>query len=71
MTTIDLHNQLLQDKLKHGPRNLRQDFEFEDLFEPAPCEYCERTQQYYGPSLTWKFCPACGRKFRKENNNGI
>ena len=70
MNTMDLHNQLLQDKLENGPRQLRFDFDFNDLFEPEPCDYCNRTLQFYGSALTWKFCPMCGRKFKKENNDG-
>ena len=64
MTTTDLHNQLLQYNLTNGVQQLRSDFEFNDLFEPVPCEYCSRLTEYYG-FITWNYCPQCGRKLKK------
>ena len=66
MTTMDLHNQLLHDKIENGPRQLRSDFDFNDLFEPAPC-ICSACISL---EPNWKFCPLCGRELKKENNDG-
>ena len=70
MNTIDLHNQLLHDNLEIGVRELRTDFEFENLFEPADCSYCGNgtisVLAIIHPEITAKYCPMCGRKLIKE-----
>lgn len=70
MNTVDLHNQLLHDSLEIGVRELRNDFEFENLFEPPNCGYCGNgtisVLAIIHPEIAAKYCPMCGRKLIKE-----
>ena len=69
MNTIELHNKLLQFYLETGKKQLRADFEFENLFEPPDCSYCGNGTISVLTTIQAKYCPMCGRAIRKENNN--
>lgn len=73
MNTIELHNKLLQFYLETNQKQLRADFEFENLFEPPDCSYCGNgiipVLAIIHPEVPAKYCPMCGRAIRKENNN--
>lgn len=73
MNIIELHNKLLQFYLETGKKQLRADFEFENLFEPPDCSYCGNgtipVLAIIHPEVPAKYCPMCGRAIRKENNN--
>ena len=67
MDTLELHNLLLQDKMENGPRTLRKDFQFDDLFEPPECLCQDGALE----DSSWLYCPNCGRKlYRYENKKG-
>lgn len=75
MTTIELHNQLLEFRMANGDKDLRADFNFENLFESSDCSYCGNgTVQVLAiihPEVPAKYCPMCGRAIRKESNNNV
>jgi len=70
MNTIELHNQLLQFYFKTGNKQLRADFEFENLFEPPDCSYCGNgtipVLAIIHPEIPAKYCPMCGRRLINE-----
>lgn len=70
MNTIELHNKLLQFYLETNQKQLRADFEFENLFEPPDCSYCGNgtipVLAIIHPEVPTKYCPMCGRAIRKK-----